>query len=361
MPSTSFPYRALIGIGAGLAPLLTRRASKFGAGVAARRGVVSRLGEWARTHRDRSRPLLWMHATSVGEGLQAEAVLQRLRQRHPSWQIAYTHFSPSATDLACNQPADISDVLPWDRRADVDASLEALSPTALVVSKVDLWPELATRAAARGIGVGMIAATVRPGSSRLRWPARALLRSGYECVTRAGAVSEEDAGRLARLGVARERIVVTGDPRFDSVLDKVRAVSGDEPLLRIGRGGPTLVAGSTWPQDEEQLLLAWKTVRQRHPDARLVLVPHEPTPEHLDHIERLAVGLGLGAPARESATAAPSPLMVVDRAGILAVLYGGATIGYVGGGFGRAGLHSVLEPAAWGIPVLFGPHWTEVP
>jgi 3-deoxy-D-manno-octulosonic-acid transferase len=86
-------------------------------------------------------------------------------------------------------------------------------------------------------------------------------------------------------------------------------------------------------------------------------VPHEPTPDHLARIERQVAALDLPPPVRFSAAQAPAPLLLVDTVGQLATLYGAGTMAYVGGGFGRAGLHSVLEPAAWGIPVAFGPRW----
>jgi 3-deoxy-D-manno-octulosonic-acid transferase len=359
VPSTSIVYRTAIRIGAALAPAFARERPKLAHGLAVRRGVVGRLEEWARVNRDPARPLLWMHAPSVGEGLQAEAVLLALRERHPEWQIAYTHFSPSAEPLAGRQPADIADYLPWDRPRDVIAALGALRPAALVFSKLDLWPELATRAAARGTAVGIIAATVTPGSGRLRWPARVLLRPGYRSVTLAGAIAEADATRLAALGVPISRIEITGDPRFDSALQRARAIAPDDPLLRFGHGAPTLVAGSTWPEDEEVLLRAFRAVRATQADARLIIVPHEPTPEHLAGLDRMVEAEGLGPAARLSAASNPVPVLVVDRTGILATLYRAGDLAYVGGGFGRAGLHSVLEPAACGLPVLFGPRWQE--
>ncbi|HEX7024103.1 MAG TPA: hypothetical protein VF187_04715, partial [Gemmatimonadales bacterium] len=93
------------------------------------------------------------------------------------------------------------------------------------------------------------------------------------------------------------------------------------------------------------------------PEARLIVVPHEPTAEHLARLDDRARGLGLPAPARLSTAAGPAPLLVVDRVGVLATLYQGAAVAYVGGGFGNAGLHSVLEPASCSVPVLIGPRW----
>ena len=227
-------------------------------------------------------------------------------------------------------------------------------------SKLDLWPELAWRAARRGTAVGLIGATVSRFSRRLRWPARALLRPGYAVVSRAGAIGSEDAGRLAALGVPRGRIELTGDPRFDSAMTRA-GVPVDEPLRCYG-AGPTLVAGSTWPEDEARLLAAYRRVRTIRPDARLILVPHEPTPEHLAGIDRRCRGESLPNPERLSARPDPATrVLVVDRFGVLPLFYAVGAIGYVGGGFGRRGLHSVLEPAAAGLPTLFGPRWQGSP
>lgn len=357
--ATSLSYRMLTAAGAALAPLAGLGDPKFRLGHAGRLGAPARLLAWSARHRAPDRPLVWFHASSVGEGLQAESVLRELRSLLPRAQYAYTHFSPSAAGLAQRMPADVADYLPYDRPAAVAAVLAALRPDLLVFAKLDLWPELATRAAASGTPVALVAATVSPGSGRLRWPARSLLQAGYEAVAAAAAIAAEDAERLARLGVAPERIRVLGDPRFDSVDARVRAVSPDDPLLRFGRGAPTLVAGSTWAADDRVLLTAFAALRRVHPAARLILVPHEPDPDHLRVVEREAAGAGLPHPVRLSEAEHPAPLLLVDRVGVLATLYGAGTMAYVGGGFGRAGLHSVLEPAAWGIPVAFGPRWRE--
>jgi 3-deoxy-D-manno-octulosonic-acid transferase len=161
------------------------------------------------------------------------------------------------------------------------------------------------------------------------------------------------------LGVGAARIRVLGDPRFDSVLRRISAVAPDDPLLRLGRGAPTMVAGSTWPADEAVLLEAFARLRAYRPDARLMLVPHEPSAAHLARAEETARRAGLPRPVRLSAATEPAPLLLVDRVGVLAALYGAGTMAYVGGGFGAAGLHSVLEPAAWAVPVTFGPRWDQ--
>jgi len=355
MPRTSPAYRALLRLGTLVAPVASRSA-KAAEGDRGRRTAVARLTAWARAHRDRGRPLIWLHGSSVGEGLQAESVLLELRRLEPDAQYVYTHFSPSAAGLARRLAVDVADYLPYDTPSEVEALLAELAPDLLVFAKLDLWPELATRAAAAGASVALVAATVSPGSGRLRWPARPLLRPGYQAVTAAGAIAEDDAERLARLGVARERIRVLGDPRFDSVAARRRDAAGGESLPPLGGPG-TLVAGSTWPADEAVVLGAFAEARHARSDLRLILVPHEPTEAHLGAAEQAASSLGLPPAVRLSVAKAAAPLLLVDRVGLLARLYGMGDLAYVGGGYGRAGLHSVLEPAAWGRPVAFGPHW----
>ncbi|HEY0970155.1 MAG TPA: hypothetical protein VGE02_04150, partial [Gemmatimonadales bacterium] len=122
---------------------------------------------------------------------------------------------------------------------------------------------------------------------------------------------------------------------------------------------PTLVAGSTWPADERKLLPAWERARAAVREARLVIAPHEPTEAHLAPIERWAAGAGLRLARLSSAGAPDADVVLVDRVGVLGELYALADAAYVGGGFHAAGLHSVLEPAAFGAPVLFGPRFAN--
>jgi len=168
----SFIYRLSMRLAQRALPLAARFDKKLARGLDARRGVTDRLSAWAQAHRDPKRPLLWVHAPSVGEGLQAKPVLEAVRAEAPHWQLAYTFFSPSAERLARTLPVDVADYLPLDRPAEVAAALEALRPAALVFSKLDVWPELTLAAAQRGVKLGLISATVAPHSSRLRWPAR---------------------------------------------------------------------------------------------------------------------------------------------------------------------------------------------
>lgn len=358
----SLLYRLSMRLAVQAGPLMARFDKKLARGLEARRGLVERLAAWGRAHRDARRPLVWVHAPSVGEGLQAKPVLEALRAERPEWQLAYTFFSPSAERLARALPVDVVDYVPLDRPRDVAAVLEALRPAALVFSKLDVWPELTLAAARRGVKLGLISATVSPQSSRLRWPARQWAHPAYRALDRVGAIGEEDGHRLERLGVRREAIQITGDTSYDSVVERAERFDGTtEPFARLTAQAAafTIVAGSTWPADEEVVLPAFADLLVQIPKARLILAPHEPHPDHLAGIAQRARQLKLPRPVRLSQLehAAPSPLIVVDRVGVLADLYAVGNVAFVGGGFHRAGLHSVLEPAVYGLPMTVGPHW----
>jgi 3-deoxy-D-manno-octulosonic-acid transferase len=332
--------------------------SKLLRGLTERRGVLDRYRAWAATSRDMTRPLLWMHAPSVGEGLQARPVLERMRQRRGDVQLAYTHFSPSAADFARRLDVDFRDYLVLDTPGDSAAALDALRPTALVFSKLDVWPNLTAAARQRGVRLGLISATLAERSSRRSGIARALLHDAYASLDAVGAIDRTDADRLVELGVRQSAIEITGDTRYDQVWERATSVDRAQPELRaLLSTRPTIVAGSTWPADEAVLLSAFAQLVRSSPDLRLIIAPHEPTPAHLEPIMHWARRNGISAATLSDPMGSASDVVIVDRMGVLGDLYSLASVAYVGGGFHSAGLHSVIEPAAFGAPVLFGPRY----
>lgn len=355
-PALALGYEGVARLARALAFIAPASNHKLVATFAARRGVVSRFAAFPR---ESTRPLLWMHAPSVGEGLQARPVLDLARARSPFPQLAYTYYSPSARAFAHSLDVDFCDVLPFDATADMRAALASLSPTALVFSKLDVWPTLAREASRRGTRLGLVSATLAATSSRRSGLAGALLREAYTRLDRVGAISTDDADRLVAMGVPPRLVSVTGDTRYDQVWARAQRVDRASALLAsLGSERLTLVAGSTWPADEAMLLPAWARVAPSR-RARLIIAPHEPTHAHLGPIESWARGAGLRDARLGSAGAADADVVIVDRVGVLGDLYALADVAYVGGAFHAAGLHSVLEPAAFGAPVLFGPRYAS--
>jgi 3-deoxy-D-manno-octulosonic-acid transferase len=356
-----FSYGAAGAVSKAAVAFAPRSDRKFFKALASRRGLLERYAAWASTHRDAARPLLWVHAPSVGEGLQALPVIERFRARRPDVQLVFTYFSPSAERFAQTVGADFTDYLPFDTESNAARALDIIRPTAIVFSKLDVWPFLVEHAAARGVKTGLLSATV-PESSRRR-SALVLMALGdaYASLDLVGAISDGDAARLMQMGVKSDRIAVTGDTRYDQVWAKANRSSDQREALiaRFRDDRPTLVAGSTWPSDEKRLFPAWRQVRQMHPNARLIIAPHELTPAKLAAVEKWAASASLSLSRTSEGEARKTDVLLVDQYGILADLYALATAAYVGGGFHDAGLHSMLEPAAFGAPVLVGPMHTD--
>lgn len=340
-----------------------------------RRASLARFREWGASERAADRPLVWVHAPSVGEALMAQAIMAELREARPDVQLAFTHFSPSAERMVPDVGADVWGYMPFDTRRPVRRVLAALRPTVIAFVRTEVWPIVTREAAKAGAGLVLVNAVLSEGSGRLRWLGRSFLEASYRRLEEVGAVSEAHADRYELMGVPPGRIRVTGDARFDQVWRRIE----DRGLFEL-RGRPdaaervpealrtiwrvlddpqafTIVAGSTWEPDEKLLLPALSVLR-RSRDLRLVIAPHEPTEDHLLGLERRLDRQPLEH-ARLSVLAAgdgPAPQVVlVDRMGLLADLYALADTAYVGGGFGTAGLHSVVEAAALAVPVLFGP------
>jgi 3-deoxy-D-manno-octulosonic-acid transferase len=350
-------YEGAVQLARAAALLAPQNGGKLFATFRARRGIRERYEQWHRESRTLSRPLVWMHASSVGEGLQARPVLELLRAGHPELQLAYSFFSPSAEEFARSLDVDFAEYLPFDSHGDARVVLDALAPRVLAFAKLDVWPTLVAEASARGVRTALLSATLAEQSGRRSHFASAFTRDAYAMFDAVGAVDDADAIRLIQLGVREQAITVTGDTRYDQVWARAQPNASRDAFLAPLRGDrPTLVAGSTWHADERHLLEAWITVRAAVPDARLIIAPHEPTQMHLAHLEKWAAAHKLSV-ARVSTLPnnAQSDVILVDGVGKLGDLYALADVAFVGGGFHSAGLHSVLEPAAYGVPVLFGP------
>lgn len=322
------------------------------ASLAGRRGAARRWHAWAEAERADG-PLVWAHAPSVGEALALHPILARLRARLPALQVALTHTSPSLAGHPVPAVYAHVDYLPLDEPAPIATTLEALRPALLLFGRGDLWPELVTRAAGAGVPIAVAAGTVRPESGRLHWIARRVLQPVHTAVTWVGAVSPIDADRWRRLGVARASVEVTGDPRHDQVVERV---PDPRAALGLAAAGPfTVVAGSVEPADEP--VVAGAAARHAGGGWQWLVVPHDPTPQTVDRLQRTLRRAGVAPRADD----APGPgVVVIRRRGVLADLYLAADAAYVGGACRPGRLHAVCEPAAFGVPLAAGPHLASV-
>ncbi len=342
--------------------LLTRLAlfapmprGKLATSIHGRRAAAARWIEWASSHRT-TQPLIWVHGASVGESLTAIPVIERLRTRIPGVQIAHSFSSPSFVSWGSEIPADRSDYLPLGGSNTLASVLDVMSPSILVCSRGDLWPETAFAASARELPIAIISGSVRPRSRRLWYPIRRAFLSVHRSVSWLGAASEGDASRWSRLGVREDSIEVTGDTRHDQVLERVTRLQPIRFLFQWAHNSSVLVAGSTDSRDEQHILKAFSRVSAANSNARLVIAPHECSGRRLDELLGIARNVDVGVEVWSGGSPNPETrCIVMSKMGVLADAYALGKIAYVGGGFYRGGLHAVIEPAALAVPVLIGP------
>jgi 3-deoxy-D-manno-octulosonic-acid transferase len=303
--------------------------------------------------------LLWAHAASVGEQQVLEPVLSRIRRARPDVRIVQTHTSPSVVTTPPPAAVCRRDYLPWDEPASIAGTMDALAPALLLFGRGDLWPELVASAAARGVPVAVAGATVRADSARLRTPVRLVLHNAYRPVSWLGAATAADAERWSRLGVPVARIVVTGDPRHDRILERTADLGPGAAVRAWAGDAPVLVAGSVEPGDDGVLAAAIGTLVRAAADIRVVVVPHDVSAKRLATCRSALEARSIATLAWEGPPGVipEGHVAIVAAWGLLTDLYLGADLAYVGGGFRRGGLHAVAEPAAVGLPVIVGPRW----
>jgi 3-deoxy-D-manno-octulosonic-acid transferase len=306
------------------------------------------------------RPRVWIHAASMGECEQAQPLLRELGARFPQAVRVLTIFSPSAVRHLSRQsfPAEVICYLPFDGLFQVRKFYEAVQPRAGIVIRHDYWPNFMWEAKRRGVQLILADANVSANADSLRHKpvARNFNREMLAQFDVIAAVSASAAESLRPLLRFPERLRVLGDTRYEQVLYRVQRAAPQNILPQSWREKAIhLVAGSTWPSDEAVIIPAFAELRRRLPHVRMILVPHEPTAANLENAERRLQEHALSSVrlsrAHESEAAT---VLLVDRIGVLAELYAAGQIAFVGGGFGP-GVHSVLEAAAHGVPVLFGP------
>jgi 3-deoxy-D-manno-octulosonic-acid transferase len=317
-------------------------------------------------HRIGDRPCVWFHAVSVGEVLLLKPVLQELARRRPGWEAVISTTTRAGLAMARRSYPDlVTFYAPLDFSWSTYRAVARIRPTVLALVELELWPNLVQATKESGARVvivnGRLSHRSHRGYRRLRGPLGPTLRR----LDAVAAQNDEYADRFVDLGVPRSRVRVTGSVKFDG-LESDRA-NPKTLALRKGLGlAPTelvFVAGSTMEGEEEAALAAYRKARFAYPQLRLVLVPRHP--ERFDQVASWLEGQGERV-VRRSDDPAPSgsrparqapPVILVDTLGELAAVWGLADVAFVGGSLkpGRGG-QNMMEPAAFGAAVLFGPH-----
>jgi 3-deoxy-D-manno-octulosonic-acid transferase len=321
--------------------------------------------------RSSDRPCVWFHAVSVGEVLQLQSVLKELEPRLPGYDFVITTTTVTGLSVAREKfAADHHHVcyFPLDFSWAVNCALDVIRPQAIVLVELELWPNFISAAGRRGIPLALINGRIGErsfhGYRRIRFLMRWLLQ-WFETL----AVQNETYGqRLIELGAPPDRVVVTGSIKFDGVntdrdnsqTAELRRSFGIDPANRV------FVAGSTQAPEEEFALQSWMSLREEFPELRLILVPRHK--ERFEEVAELIESYGLPLLRRteakgerrvstlRSSGSRTAPILLLDTLGELNACWGLADVAFVGGSLTRRGGQNMIEPAAYGAAVVFGPN-----
>jgi len=306
-------------------------------------------------------PVIWVHAVSVGETIAAAPLVKALLRRNPDIPILMTAMTPTGSARARALFGDRVHYAfsPYDTPGAVRRFVGRVRPRALVIMETELWPNMIALSRQREVPIFLINARLSSRSARGYERVASLVRPLLRSISWIAAQAEEDAGRFLRIGATPESVSVTGSIKFDvEVSDEVRAESSGLRAA-LGADRPVWIAASTHDGEDRQILEAHQQILEHFPNALLMIVPRHP--ERFDDVARLIDAMGLSLVRRSQSGSdgggkVGREVYLGDTMGELLILYGASDVAFVGGSLIERGGHNPLEPAAWGIPVVSGPH-----
>lgn len=302
--------------------------------------------------KDHNDKFIWFHAASLGEFEQGRPIMERLRSTHPEFKIILTFFSPSGYEVRKNYAgADLVCYLPLDTPSNVKRFMNLVKPQKAIFIKYEFWPNFLMYCKKHRIPTYVVSANFRPDQLFFKWYGvkYANILKSFEYLFVQDAESKK---LLNKIGV--HKVEIAGDTRFDRVLE-IASQKKDLPLVASFKAASKLiVAGSSWPKDEDLLLQYIK----ENPQYKLLLAPHEIGEDHLAEIEAKAEISTVRYSKASMDDIANSSCLIIDNIGMLSSVYQYADVAYIGGGFG-VGIHNILEAAVYGIPVVFGPNYEK--
>nr|WP_315418718.1 glycosyltransferase N-terminal domain-containing protein [uncultured Pedobacter sp.] len=297
---------------------------------------------------------VWFHFASLGEFEQGRPVLEKIKALYPAKKIIVTFFSPSGYEIRKNYALADVFYLPIDTATNAKRFIACINPEMAIFTKYEFWHFYFQELKDQGIPLYVISGIFREGQAFFKWYG-GFYRNILKSVTYFFVQNKESENLLKSIGL--NNVTINGDTRFDRVYENAQSPKS-LPLIEgfIGNS-PTLVCGSTWPEDEKIL----SALPEKHPNWKFIIAPHEIHESHIESIEKQfsvnSVRFSVFSSSSQTPNAEPQTL-IVDNIGMLSSLYQYGKVAYIGGGFGT-GIHNTLEAAAFGLPVIFGPKYDK--
>ncbi|MBY0244016.1 MAG: 3-deoxy-D-manno-octulosonic acid transferase [Sphingobacteriaceae bacterium] len=294
---------------------------------------------------------IWFHFASLGEFEQGRPVLEKIKEKHPSKKFIITFFSPSGYEIRKNYSlAEGIFYLPLDTSKNAEKFIQAINPEIVIFTKYEFWHHYFKVLNTKNIPLYIISAIFRPNQIFFKKHGN-FQRNILKNVTHFFVQNTESLELLQKINF--KNCSLSGDTRFDRVAENAEKPKIFPLINSFCKNSPTLIAGSTWLEDEQILT----TLRAENPNWKFIIAPHEINESHLQKIENLFPNSIRYSLLTGENIDFPQTL-IIDNIGILSSVYQYGKIAYIGGGFG-AGIHNTLEAAAFGLPIIFGPKYTK--
>ncbi len=294
---------------------------------------------------------IWIHCSSMGEFEQAKPLVEALREKYPAYKIVVTFFSPSGYDACKSSPlADHIFYLPHDSRRNAERFISIIEPSLAMFVKYEFWYYYLTQLKKQRIPTLLISGAFRAGQPFFKWYG-GIFREMLGCFSFYFLQDKASGDMLGTIGIDKN-IKVSGDTRYDRVSVISKSVTPMEPIEKFKSGHKILIGGSTWPGDEDVLK---DCISSLPANWKLIVVPHEIGDTHIRKVQQLFAGNILFSELDAENTGQDKKVLIINNIGMLSRLFAYADIAFIGGGFQKGGIHNILEPAVFGMPVIFGP------
>ena len=299
----------------------------------------------------------WFHCASLGEYEQGLPVFKVLREKYPLHKIVLTFFSPSGYEIRKNtEVADVVVYLPMDTKVNAKRFLNIVHPELTIFVKYDIWPNYLIELKKRNLRAILISALFRNNQSYFK-PLGSMMRnalSAFEHIF----VQNEDSKKLLK-SINFNNVTVAGDTRFDRVTNQLKTDNKLTFIEEFKQDKQCIVVGSSWPEDEELLVNYINSNDSK--EIKYIIAPHNIKQNQIQNLtSKLNVKTVLFT-QKEGQSLSDHSVFIIDTIGILSKIYSYADIAYVGGAMGATGLHNILEPAVFGVPIIIGKNHSKFP
>jgi len=297
---------------------------------------------------------IWFHSASLGEYEQGLPVIEKIKEKYPSHKIIVTFFSPSGYEVRKNNTvADVTIYLPLDTKSNAKKFLKLVHPELAFFIKYEFWLNYLKELEKSKTPTYLISGIFRDNQMFFKWYG-GFYRKALEAFTFFFVQNESSKQKIESIGFTN--VIVSGDTRFDRVAAILERDNKLGYIENFKNNQPIIVFGSSWPKDE---VLIAEYINQAPENVKFIIAPHNIKADQIAELKSQITKSTILFSEKENKDLSKYDVFIIDTIGLLTKIYSYGTIAYVGGGFGNPGIHNILEPAAFGIPIVIGPNYSN--